>query len=99
MKVLILASMALAASVMTGSAAFAAPTGFTIAEIGQLAKIATDKFVAENPDHVDHFVGYKIWKSADEAKVKVYVDHNGMNMEFNYHCHRHDDGDFECHNL
>jgi hypothetical protein len=100
MKVSILAMVATATMMITGSAAFAQDVvGFSIAEVGQVAKVATDKFAAENVAYVDHFVGYKAWKAGLEAKVKVYVDHDGMPMEFNYNCHKHDDGALECHNL
>ncbi len=99
MKGLLLGLSALAvASVLTSSTAQAAVT-FTIAEVNGAAKLATDLFSTENPDHVEHFVGYKIWKATDQLKVKVYVDHDGMPMEFNYFCHHHEDGDLECHDL
>ena len=76
-----------------GTNAFAA---FTIDEIHQAAKLATDAFQVANPDHAPHFNGYKVWPSGDDAKVKIYVNHEGMSMEFNYLCHKHDDA-LECH--
>ena len=91
-------SAIVAAFVLAAAGSAQAATGFTIAEVLQASKLATDKFAAENPDHVEHFVGYKSWKTGEEAKVKVYVTHDGMNMEFNYNCHKHDDG-IECHTL
>ena len=67
--------------------AFAA---FSIEELHQASRAATDEFQRDNPDHVDHFAGYKSWKSGEDAKVKIYVSHGGMNMEFNYNCYKHD---------
>ena len=69
---------------------------FSIEEIHQASKAATDAFQTANPDHVQHFTGYKVWKAADDAKVKIYVNHDGMAMEYNYTCHKHDTG-IECH--
>jgi len=46
--------------------------------------------------HAQHFVGFKSWKSGEEAKVKIYFKHDGMNMESDYTCHDHD-GEIECH--
>ncbi len=99
MKTIATVRVAFAAALIAITGAAQAATGLSIAEINAVAKIATDKFAAENPDHVEHFVGYKVWKTGEESKVKVYVTHDGMNMEFNYNCHKHDDGDLECHNL
>jgi len=69
---------------------------FSIDELHTATKKAVENFVRENPDHVSHFTGYKSWKSGEDAKVKVYVNHDGMTMEFNYLCHKHDDS-IECH--
>lgn len=71
---------------------FAQPSfaAFSIEELHQASRAAVDDFQKENPDHVEHFTGYKSWKSGDDAKVKVYVSHDGMNMEFNYNCYKHD---------
>ena len=74
-----------------------AKADFSVEDLHVAATAATEKFSTDNPDHVAHFVGYKVWKSGEESKVKVYVSHDGMNMEFNYMCHKHDDG-IECHN-
>lgn len=69
---------------------------FTSAQLLTVTGIAVTDFETENPDHAEHFTGYKAWKSGEEAKVKIYVDHDGHAMEFNYDCHNHD-GEFECH--
>jgi hypothetical protein len=69
---------------------------FTIADLNQSAKLATDAFQTAHPDHVHHFTGYKAWLSGEESKVKVYVNHDGMNMEYNYDCRREDDGQIAC---
>ena len=82
---------------LTLASASIARADFSVADVHVAGKSATDAFAAANPDHVAHFTGYKAWKSGEEAKVKIYVSHDGMNMEFNYLCHKHDDG-IECHN-
>lgn len=85
---------AVAASLaFVGSSAFAE---FSIDELIDVTKVAMTKFSTDHPDHVAHFVGYKSWKSGDDAKVKVYINHSGMSMEYNYICHKHDTG-LECH--
>lgn len=70
---------------------------FTIDELQGATKIALENFKKENVGHVEHFTGYKSWLSGDDSKVKVYVNHDGMTMEFNYLCHKHD-ASTECHN-
>ena len=60
------------------------------------AATALDDFKQSNPDHVQHFTGYKAWNSGEDSKVKVYVAHDGMNMEFNYLCMKHD-ASIACH--
>lgn len=69
---------------------------FNFDELQNVTKLAYDDFVVWQPDHVEHFTGYKSWLSGDDARVKVYVNHDGMNMEFNYICHKHEEGP-ECH--
>jgi hypothetical protein len=81
---------------IVGFSGGAAQAAFSIAELQQATKLASDTFEAEHRDHVDHFVGFKSWKSGEDSKVKIYVTHDGMNMEFNYLCHKHDDK-VECH--
>lgn len=80
-------------SLMTAGQAFAA---FSIDELHEATRAATETFVAANADHVEHFTGYKSWKSGEDARVKIYVSHDGMNMEFNYLCHKHET-EIECH--
>lgn len=83
----------LSAVLLIGSVARA---DFSIAELLDATKTGVKAFETENPEHVPHFTGYKAWKSAEDAKLKVYVSHEGMSMEFNYLCHKHDTG-IECH--
>ena len=73
--------------------AFAA---FSIDELNQATKLATTAFVSQNATHLKHFTGCKSWLSGDDSKVKVYVNHDGMNMEFNYLCTKQD-AKIECH--
>jgi len=84
---------AIAPLILMATSAFGA---FTIDETHEAAKAATTSFKDKHADHVQHYTGYKVWKSGDDAKVKIYVNHDGMNMEYNYTCHKHDTG-IECH--
>ena len=87
-------AVAVGTMALGAQAAFGA---FSIADLEATTKLATDAFAAANPDHVQHFTGYKAWLSGEESKVKIYVNHDGMAMEFNYNCHRHEDNQLECH--
>lgn len=78
---------------VTSQTAWAA---FSIEELNTATKTATEDFKIKQPDHTVHFTGYKSWLSGDDAKVKVYVSHDGMTMDFNYLCHKHDPS-IECH--
>ncbi len=83
-----------ALSLFVAAPAFA---DFSIDEMKTLAGLAVDEFARENADHAQHLSGWKIWKSGEGAKVKIYVNHGGMNMEFNFDCHKHGDGRLQCH--
>lgn len=48
------------------------------------------------PGHFPHITGFKTWASAEDAKVKLYISHDGMTMEFNYLCNKHP-GTIDCH--
>lgn len=61
-----------------------------------VSKLAYTDFTVAQPAHVEHFTGFKTWQSGDDARVKIYVNHDGMAMEFNYLCHVHETGP-ECH--
>jgi hypothetical protein len=67
-----------------------------MSELQDATKVAVADFAAENPGHVEHFTGFKSWLSDDDARVKIYVNHNGMNMEFNFLCFKQAGG-IECH--
>jgi hypothetical protein len=82
--------------VVAGLASPLAKAEFTVDELQLASKLAVADFAVKNVQHANHLVGYKIWKSGAESKVKVYVTHNGANLEFNYLCHKHDN-DLECH--
>lgn len=86
MKSVLLRSI-LGLSLLTVSASAAA--AFSIDELQSAAAAALDDFKQNNSSHIPHFTGYKAWNSGDDAKVKVYVSHDGMNMEFNYLCMKH----------
>lgn len=74
----------------------AAMAAFSIEELHTATKTAAELFKTDHADHAAHFTGYKSWLSGEEAKVKVYVSHDGMTMDFNYLCHKHD-ASIECH--
>ena len=69
---------------------------FSVDELHAASKAAVADFLRMNAEHAAHLVGYKTWKSGDDAMVKVYVNHEGHAMDFNYHCHKHG-SDIECH--
>lgn len=66
-------------------------------QLTEVTKIALDDFLKNNI-HKDHMYGFKTWKSGDDAKVKIYVKHDGMEMSFDYHC-MEDTGKLVCHAL
>lgn len=76
------------------SIAFAAP--LTMEELQAATKLAGEDFAKNQAAHAEHFTGFKTWKSGDEARVKIYVTHQGSNMEFNYQCMKHGD-ELMCH--
>ncbi len=69
---------------------------FNIEELQAVTKLALEDFKKTQVEHTPHFFGYKSWKSGEDAKVKIYVNHDGMKMEFDYVCHKHADK-MECH--
>lgn len=89
-KYLSLAALGMMALVHNAQAAF------SIEELHTATKTAVDNFRNEHKEHVTHFTGYKSWLSGEDSKVKVYVTHDGMNMDFTYLCHKHDAA-IECH--
>ncbi len=62
------------------------PQGLNPAELIQATTAAMEVFKAANPDHMVHLSGFKTWKSGSDAKVKFYIAHDAMSMEFNYLC-------------
>lgn len=68
---------------------------FSIQEMHRASETAVADFLNHQPAHASHFTGYKTWRSKDEAKVKIYVSHHGMNMEFDYACQKSASG-VEC---
>lgn len=86
------------AGLVVGAVAFAPQAfgAFTPADLISATEKSVADFETANPDHAPHFTGFKSWKTGEEGKVKIYVDHDGHAMEFNYLCHKHDN-DLECH--
>lgn len=78
---------------LSSSSAFAA---FNVEELHIATKAAVSELTKAAPEHVAHISGYKTWVSAEDAKVKLYISHDGMTMEFNYLCNRHP-GSIDCH--
>src|SRR4051812_3123058 len=83
---------ALTLTTLTSASAFAA---FNSDQMLEAASIALQKFNAGNA-HAQHFTGFKSWQSADDAKIKIYINHNGMAMEANYTCHVEADTQITC---
>lgn len=79
-----------------GLAAETAKADFNLSDTHEAAKLATADFETRHAVHSTHYVGFKVWKSKDESKVKIYVNHGGTNMEFDYVCHKHGAA-IECH--
>jgi hypothetical protein len=69
---------------------------FSTAQLQEASKIAIAEFVKDHADHADHITGYKVWKSGDDARVKIYVGSGASAVEFNFTCHIHGD-ELECH--
>lgn len=69
---------------------------FNIEELQQAEGIAVADFAKENAAHLEHLTGWKTWKSDDGAKVKIYINHGGMNMEYNYACQKQADSSIAC---
>jgi len=66
------------------------PQEFNESELIQATTIAMEDFKTANPDHIAHLSGFKTWKSGVDAKIKFYVAHDGMTMEYNYLCSKHE---------
>ncbi len=65
-------------------------------EMLTVTKLAIEDLSKTKPEHAPHIYGYKAWKSDEQVKVKVYVKHDEMTMDFSYLCEKHDEG-LECH--
>lgn len=73
-----------------------AMAAYSIEEMQKLTSLALEDFTRENGDHAQHLTGWKTWKSGEGVKVKIYVAHDGMNMEFNYDCVKHGSDHLQC---
>ncbi len=63
--------------------------GFNADDLVKASTSAIAIFKAASPEHFEHLSGFKAWKSGTEAKVKIYITHDGMTMENNYLCQKH----------
>lgn len=68
---------------LMSSSAFGA---FSVEQLHESARVSVADFKGRNPEHFPHLLGYKVWKADDGGRVKIYVDHGGMQMEFDYAC-------------
>lgn len=84
-------------AILVGLGSFApqALASFSPSQLIEATKIAVSDFETTHPDHVSHLSGFKTWKSGLDGKVKIYVDHDGHAMEFDYTCQDHG-GTLEC---
>lgn len=69
-----------------GVTSAAAHAAFTPEKLMEATKASVDNLRATSPAHFPHLVGYRTYKSEDDAKTTIYVDHDGMPMEFEYLC-------------
>lgn len=74
----------LLATVSLSNGALAAE--FSAGDLVQATQVALKMFSDASPGHVVHITGFKTWKSGADAKVKIYMTHDGMAMETNYQC-------------
>lgn len=66
-----------------------AAEGLAPADLLEATRISIASFEASNPDHAGHLSGFKSWRSGADGKVKLYVAHGSMTMEFNFVCAKH----------
>jgi len=87
-------------AVVAGMLVMSAPSyaAYTVDQLTDITKLAIQSFRTKEPTHAKHANGFKSWISGEDAKVKIYVNHDGATMEFNYLCHDHD-AKTECHDL
>ena len=82
---------------LSSLASVSAKAEFSLQELQLVNGLAISEYARENSQHAQHITGWKTWKSGEGAKVKLYVAHDGMNMEHNYDCQKHGDGKLQCH--
>lgn len=97
MKNILLAGLAIGIITSVAAKAEGEHGSISLQEMQQLTGMAIDEFSAENAGHIQHLTGWKTWRSGADIKVKLYVTHDGMNMEFNFDCHKHGNGKLQCH--
>ena len=73
-----------------------ASANFTMDEVFAATKLSVESVKTNEPDHAEHIMGFKGWISEDDAKTIVYIKHDGMTMNRNFTCHKHEAG-IECH--
>lgn len=91
-----LIAMLVGLSMLSMTVALPAWAGMSVAELQIVTDLSVKDYVATTPGMQQYITGFKTWQSGDDAKVKIYMDHNGMTMDANYVCHMHG-ADLECH--
>lgn len=89
-------ALLLLAGILLSGTSFADGHGLTTDQVLDAAKIAVDTFEIDRPADAARILGFKSWKSDDEAKVIIYVTSGSRTLQFKYNCHGHDNR-FECH--
>ena len=70
--------------------------GFTVDQLSEAGKIASNLWIGANADNNEKFVGFKTWRSDSDGKVKVYYKEGEQSLSVSYMCHTHDNA-IECH--
>ena len=77
-------------------AAIAADNPLSQDDLISATKSALTDYSTNNPEHAKHVSGFRTLTSDADAKVKIYVNHDGMAMESDYLCVRQGSA-LECH--
>ncbi len=81
---------------VSGASILASDNPIAQTELLTLTKSALDDYSAQNPELVLKVTGFKVTTTGTDAKVLIYVDHDGMIMQGNYACIRQLDRTFVC---
>ena len=79
--------------------AFSVPAfaqSFTVDQLSEAGRLASNQWMGSSSSNNDKYVGFKVWRSGSEGKVKVYYKEGDQSLNVSYLCHIHDD-EIECH--